>query len=71
MDFAIAICEYVFVLAQKYTVFKERQAVRAKKKAAVAQATKDGKGPIGRVITGGGVSPVTKPEDEEHDDIPF
>jgi hypothetical protein len=36
LDFAIAICEYVFVLAQKYDAFKERQAKRAARMAAKA-----------------------------------
>ena len=32
LDFAIAICEYVFVLAQKYEAFQERQAKKGQRK---------------------------------------
>jgi hypothetical protein len=35
LDFSMAICEYVFVLAEKYDDFVERQTKKAAKKAAV------------------------------------
>lgn len=34
LDFSLAICEYVFVLSEKYEDFKARQAKKAKRKAA-------------------------------------
>ncbi|MGD0038346.1 MAG: DUF4145 domain-containing protein [Bacteroidota bacterium] len=36
LDFAIAICEYVYVLSEKYEEFVDRKAKKAKKKAATA-----------------------------------
>jgi hypothetical protein len=36
IDFAVAICEYVFVLSQKYEAFKERQAKIAQRRVAPA-----------------------------------
>jgi hypothetical protein len=65
LDFAIAFCEYVFVLSQKYDAFKERQAKAAKRKALMAKAIEDAKAEATRKA-------LTKPDDdEEEDDIPF
>jgi Domain of unknown function (DUF4145) len=59
-DFALAICEYVFVLAQKYAAFKERQAKRAEAKAAATKHVKDN-----------AAKKVATPDDDAEDDIPF
>jgi hypothetical protein len=83
LDFAIAICEYVFVLSQKYAEFKARQVAKATKQSASAQAIKDGKVLAGipvpsasptPKVDGRGLRPALpspKPDDDEAEDIPF
>lgn len=80
MDFAIAICEYVFVLAQRYTAFKQRQAARTEVKAALAQAIKEGKPFVVKAAarsigsTSGGARralPAATLRSDEAEDIPF
>jgi hypothetical protein len=59
LDFAAAFCEYVFVLAQKYDAFKERQARKAEQNAAREKAIAEAK------------AAAEAKAIEEEDDIPF
>ena len=81
LDFAIAICEYVFVPAQKYVAFQERLARPAQKKIDWNVAVKDGKTSVEHLAPIGSATNVkqagskgraeTKRNDDEAETIPF